>query len=216
MGDRLEGRFRQVIYVLPLVLPLAIDPQYLSMHNPKKRLTFITMSIPLLQVGRLQMRRQGIHTSSSHWGWSEWVIGGSNRVTGNCLSAGDPEGSSRDKETYSGPVSIPVLQALLVSIEGIGLNVDKGACWQLQLGYFPGDNVFNITSGLETTECDHVAMVDCPSFPDLRNSGDPELDACLDFFLLNILDTGVKDLKAFPRVPALLRQITNSTINVKL
>jgi hypothetical protein len=151
------------------------------------------MSIPLLRVGGLQVL-----------GWVDcgrWVVGGSGWVLGNHLPTGNLGGSGRDQETYGGPVSVPMLQALLVLIEGIGLNVYEGTCWRLHLGYFPSDNISDISTGLKTTKYNYVAALDCFSFPKTGIDGDSELDTCLDFLLLNALDMGVKDLVAFPRAP---------------
>jgi hypothetical protein len=100
-----------------------------------------------------------------------------------------------------------MLQTLLVLIEGIGLNVYEGTCWRLHLGYFPSDNISDIFAGLKTTKYNHVAALDCFSFPKTRIDGDSELDTCLDFLLLNALDMGVEDLVAFPRAPVHAEEI---------
>ena len=58
-----------------------------------------------------------------------WMAGCLNEVRDDRWPSDDSGDSGGDREAYSGPVSVSMFQALLVLIEGVGLDIHKGTSW---------------------------------------------------------------------------------------
>jgi hypothetical protein len=91
------------------------------------------MIIFLLRVKRLQVLGWGV-LAGGGGDRSGLMIGGNDRVEGNHLPTSDLGDCCRNEEAYGRPVSVSMLQASLVLVEGIGLNIHEGTTWRLQLG----------------------------------------------------------------------------------
>ena len=132
------------------------------------------------------------------------IKNGGVRVVCNCIASDfqDIRQGSWHKESNGRPVTVIMLEALLIFVDGVGLDVGNIPilCWRP--GYFPGDYIPDVTIRLKTTEDDCVASEDCPPFPGAREDSDTILDTGLGLLMADVSNGRVMDPCSSPRVPA--------------
>ena len=118
----------------------------------------------------------------------ETAVGKGVRVACGFMSPGfqDIGQGSWHKETNGRPVTITMFKALLIFVDGVGLDVGDIPihCWQSR--YFPGDHVSDIAIWFKPTEDDCVASEDCSPFPGAREDCDAVLDTGLGFLVTDV------------------------------
>ena len=76
----------------------------------------------------------------------------------------DIQQGSWHKEPNGRPVTVIMFEALLIFVDGIGLDVDNISIFCWQSGYFPGDYIPDVAIWFKTTEDNCVTSEDCPPF----------------------------------------------------
>jgi len=109
---------------------------------------------------------------------------------------------NRYQKPNGGPIVI-IMEASLIPVEGICLDIDKYLSFCQHLEDLLGDCVPGVTKGLKIAESDCVSMKGYVLFPDTWANGDVVLNPSLAVFRMDIHAVQIKDLYASSTVPVL-------------